>query len=237
MKKAVFTDAEATARGLSHQLMGLMNEKKGAPFYLAISGGGTPSLWFRILANEFADKVNWNALRLFWVDERCVDGSHPDSNYGVAQQLLLQRVPIAPEHIFRIIGEADPEQEARRYSLQAQQIVPLYNQTVQFDLVVAGLGTDGHTSSIFPGQEGLLTSQLPYAVSEHPVSKQRRIALTGQPMIQARNLIFHLTGNEKREILRQILNKTEEGKTLPSAYILERALNPTLFADEAAAGS
>ncbi|MGE4568443.1 MAG: 6-phosphogluconolactonase [Bacteroidales bacterium] len=235
MRTEIFEDAAATARGLSHELLRLMQEKEGKPFFLAISGGSTPSLWFRILANEFAERINWNALRLFWVDERCVEPTHPESNYGVAKQLLLDRVPLAPEQVFRIYGEAHPAEEANRYSAQAESFIPATNGVLRFDLVVAGLGTDGHTSSIFPGQEALLTCKSSYAVSEHPVSKQRRVALTGQPMIGSRNLLFHLTGGEKSAILQQVLHPSAGGKMLPSAYILERALNPALFIDRAAA--
>jgi len=235
MRKEIFEDAAAVARGLSLELIRLINGKVGEPFFLAISGGSTPSVWFRILAGEFADKVNWEALRLFWVDERCVEPTHPESNYGVAKQLLLDRVPLAPEQIFRIHGEADPQQEAKRYSSQAESVIPASNEVIRFDLVIAGLGTDGHTSSIFPGQEGLLSCIQPYAVSEHPQTKQRRIALTGKPMIEARNLIFHLTGSDKRAILQQVLHPSENSLLLPSAYILERALNPALYIDRAAA--
>lgn len=131
----------------------------GADFYFAFSGGTTPSLMFDIWAHEFREETPWMRMRIFWVDERCVSVSDSDSNYGTMLRLLLQEVGMPDEYVYPIHGDCrSPAQEAKRYSDLVSSTVPLRRGFPTFDIVLLGAGDDGHTSSIFPGQEYLLSS-------------------------------------------------------------------------------
>ena len=223
---------------------------------IALSGGSTPALMFRLWAEEFAEQTPWDHIRFFWVDERCVPPTDPESNYGMTLRNLLARVPVAEENVMRIMGENTPADEARRYEQLVRSLVPAEGGFPAFDIVLLGAGDDGHTSSIFPGQEQLLNTHEAYAVGTHPVSGQQRVALTGLPIIHARHLFFLLTGAAKAPVLADILrgedegiegsdsslSETPAGKPLeknfgPAAYVAHRALhNVEIFADEAAKG-
>lgn len=113
-------------------------------------------------------------MKIYWVDERCVPPEDSDSNYGMMRNLLLGIAPIPYENVFRIRGEAKPVKEAVRYSELVKQQLPYRLGWPEFDIVLLGAGDDGHTSSIFPGQENLLTSTSSYVVSIHPCNGQKR---------------------------------------------------------------
>src|SRR6202789_4346999 len=126
---------------------------------VAISGGSTPKSTFKLLADPagpFAASVPWGKLQLFWVDERCVGPDDPESNYGVARELLLSKVPIPAENVFRMEGELDPEVAASRYESALRNGLRVEGaEAPSFDLLALGMGPDGHTASLFPNTEGL----------------------------------------------------------------------------------
>lgn len=199
---------------------------------IALSGGSTPALMFRLWADEYNDRTPWQRLRFFWVDERCVAPTDKESNYGMTHRELISKVDIPEENVVRILGENDPEAEAERYEQVVRRELPEEEGQPSFDIVVLGAGDDGHTSSIFPGQEHLLTTERAYAVGTHPVSGQKRVALTGLPITHAQHLYYLLTGSNKAPILADIIDQNDAG---PAAYVGKRALhNVEVFADEAA---
>ena len=126
---------------------------------IAISGGSTPKATFKLLADPaqpFLATVPWDKLQLFWVDERCVPPDNPESNYGVCRELLLTKVPIPAANVFRMEGELDPEEAASRYESTLRNVMKLEGaESPAFDLVVLGMGPDGHTASLFPHTEAL----------------------------------------------------------------------------------
>ena len=148
------------------------------------------------------------------------------------RSLLLSIVPIPYENVFRIQGEKNPKKEAARYSKLVMKEVPVENEFPVFDVVLLGAGNDGHTSSIFPGQEDLLTSNSIYVVSAHPRNGQKRIAMTGYPIQNARYVIFLITGKNKADVVEEICNS---GDTGPAAYVAHHAQNVELFMDKGAA--
>lgn len=234
MKLSVYPTPTDTARALILHLVELMNREPTRIFHLALSGGNTPALMFDLWAAEYADITAWNRLRLYWVDERCVSPDDPDSNYGMTQNLLLSAVPIPYENVFRIRGEAKPDKEAERYSDLVSRQLPLHEGYPQFDIVLLGAGDDGHTSSIFPGQEELLTAPSLYAVGQHPATGQQRIALTGIPICHAAHVIFLITGKSKAPVVADMCRSADAG---PAAYIAHHARHVELFIDKAAAAS
>ena len=232
MKLAVFPSSIETSRALILRLVELMNEEPDRIFNIAVSGGNTPALMFDLWANEYLDITPWNRMKIYWVDERCVPPEDSDSNYGMMRNLLLGIAPIPYENVFRIRGEAKPVKEAVRYSELVKQQLPYRLGWPEFDIVLLGAGDDGHTSSIFPGQENLLTSTSSYVVRIHPCNGQKRIAMTGYPILNARHVIFLITGKNKADVVEEICNS---GDTGPAAYIAHHAQNVELFIDKGAA--
>ena len=194
---------------------------------VALSGGSTPDVLFRLWADKYAQTTPWEKFRFFWVDERCVPPTDDASNYGRFKVLLSDKVPDLKEgeNVFRIIGEADPKAEALRYSELVTQLVP------QFDCIILGIGDDGHTSSIFPGQEHLLSASQPYMPSVHPVTGVKRVAMTGKPMLHAKQTIFMITGSGKSNIINRIIN---DGFDCPSSRVMQQADASEIIGDNAA---
>lgn len=234
MKSYTYHTATETAHALIKHLIGMMGREPDKIFYFAFSGGSTPSLMFDIWANEYKKVTPWKRMRIYWVDERCVLAEDSESNYGTMRRLLLDQVGMPEEFVFPILGKCPPEAEAKRYSTLVCSTVPLWRGFPAFDAVLLGAGDDGHTSSIFPGQEHLLSSFHPYEMSVNPYNGQKRIAMTGSLLFTARKLIFFITGKNKAEVVRDIL---DSGDTGPAAYVAHHAENVELFLDAQAGGN
>ncbi|MDR0939678.1 MAG: 6-phosphogluconolactonase [Mediterranea sp.] len=232
MKQNIFSTPLEASRALIHYLTGLIDEHPGQTFNIALSGGTTPALMFDLWAREYKKSTPWERLRLYWVDERCVAPDDLDSNYGLTRRTLLDKVSLPAANIFRIEGENVPEEEAARYSALVINQVPEHDGLPQFDVVLLGAGYDGHTSSIFPGQEELLTTDKVYAVATQPNTGQKRVALTGRPILNARHVMFLISGKGKAAVVKSILEDADAG---PAAYIAHRAANVELFLDQSAA--
>ena len=188
-------------------------------FSLALSGGSTPKVVFEFIALNFKNKINWNKVIIFWGDERCVSPESDESNYKMASESLLKRIPIPDENIFRILGENDPVTEAIRYSEIVSKLIPSVNSNPQFDLIMLGLGEDGHTASIFPNNIHLFDSKNLFEVSEHPDTKQKRITATGKIINNSKAVSFLATGRNKPEKVYQILEKESEWKFYPASLV------------------
>jgi len=134
-----------------------LNIDKGVA-YFALSGGSTPKFVFQMLAKDYKEKIDWYKIHLFWGDERCVPPQSDESNYGMTKKYLLDYIDIPKKNVHPVDGENNPKQEAIRYSNEIKKIVPLKNGYPKFDLVMLGIGEDGHTASIFPNQMDLLVS-------------------------------------------------------------------------------
>ena len=201
--------------------------------HIALSGGSTPKLLFELLAQEpLRSQVNWQRVQLYWVDERCVPPTDPDSNYGMTKATLLDHVPIPEENIHRIAGENDPEREAKDYCWVVGAELPFDGEYPVFDFVILGMGEDGHTSSIFPHQMELLTKEEPYAVGISPKG-QPRIAMTGPTILAAKRILFHTTGEKKAPILQNIVEEAPEAESYPATYIFRQREDVELYTDVA----
>ena len=188
-------------------------------FSLALSGGSTPKAIFKLIAGQYKDKIDWSRVRIFWGDERCVPPSDAESNFRMAQETLLKHIPVPELNIYRIKGENNPGTEAGRYSQIVDRLVPQRNHVPRFDLIMLGLGDDGHTASIFPGSIGLFNSDKLFEISEHPVTRQKRITATGKLINNAGEVCFLVTGPGKAEKVAQILHKKEGWKELPASLV------------------
>lgn len=234
MKLNIYSSPSTVACALISHILQLMKEQPTKIFHIAFSGGVTPAIMFDLWAHETAQVTPWERIKVWFVDERCVSPENPESNYGLIRKLLLSVVPIPQENIFRIRGEEKPEKEALRYAAEVEKHVPKEGQYPSFDIVLLGIGTDGHTSSIFPGQEYLLSTPYIYSVSRSPQNNQKRIALTGCTIMNSKHLIFLVTGKEKASAIHEVYTS---GDTTPSAYIAHHANHVEFFIDEAAASA
>jgi 6-phosphogluconolactonase len=228
----IYPTSVETARAIISRIIQIMEEEPDKIFNVAFSGGDTPALMFDLWANEYTDKTPWERLKIWWAEERCVSPEHSDSNYRLMRMLLLDTITISQEHIYRIKGEEKPAREALRYSELVRKYVPEKDNCPIFDMILLGMSKEGDTSSIFSGQEQLLSSTQIYEVCQSPYDGQTRISLTGHPMTKARHVMFLITGKAKANIVRKILTS---GDTSPAAYIYHHANNAEMFLDAGAA--
>ena len=200
---------------------------------VALSGGSTPKILFEHLATEYADKIDWNRLHFFWGDERCVPPDDEQSNYGVTERLLLSKIRMDEANVHRVRGEDDPDEERARYENEIYEQVELDDNAVpQFDLIILGMGEDGHTASIFPHQMQFLTSENVCEVAIHPETAQKRITLTGPVLNAAHRVAFLIVGSSKAHVLGEVLSRTGEFESYPAAHI--DAADTCFYLDSAA---
>ena len=202
---------------------------------VAISGGSTPRIWFNYLVNHFKDKLPWSKLHFYWVDERCVPPDDEQSNYGMTYTHLLHQIEIPEANVHRVRGEDDPETEAERYGQLIKQNLPDRQGWPKFDVIILGMGDDGHTASIFPDQLPLLESEKVCAVGVHPDSGQKRITLTGKVINQADWIAFMVTGQGKSEMVAKIVNQEPDSVKYPARHIVPEHGFLEWYLDEAAA--
>jgi 6-phosphogluconolactonase len=180
----------------------------------------------------------WAQTHIFWGDERMVSPTHPESNFGQAESLLLTRVPVPPTQVYRISGEVDPVTAAGAYADILQEVAGSEGALwPRFDLVLLGLGSDGHTASLFPGSASPLPDQQPtLAVSANYEDRPAgRVTLTPPAINSARHILFLVTGTEKAEALTQVLNGPDDPVRWPAQRIQPEKGTLIWFADEAAA--
>lgn len=209
--------AEYFAKELSERINRAAKIKESIK--IALSGGSTPRILFSILAEKYGRSTSWNYVHLFWVDERCVAPSDAESNYGMTKQILLDRIDIPQEHIHRMRGEDDPAKEAERYSREIMKNVAVKNSVPSFDIIILGMGDDGHTASIFPGNERLLQSDKVCETAIHPATLQKRITLTGKVINNSKEIFFLVTGIKKSPVIEQIFGKNKNSALFPSSFI------------------
>jgi 6-phosphogluconolactonase len=191
-------------------------EKK---IHVALSGGSTPQKFFHYLADSFSNDLNWAFVHLYWGDERCVPPDHPDSNFGMTDRLLIRRINIPVENIHRIHGEAEPKSETARYAAELENNLPHDNQNSPiFDWIHLGLGTDGHTASLFPGMPEAGAEEI-CILSRHPQSRQKRISITMPVINHARRVSFLVTGKSKAPLVSSILSSHPDSKSWPAAQV------------------
>lgn len=207
-------------------------------FTLALSGGSTPArLYARLASPPFSSRMDWSRVDLFWGDERCVPPDHPDSNYRLAFGHLLSRVPIPPAQIHRMRGEdPDPDGAAEAYSHELERAFALGpGERPRFDLILLGMGADGHAASLFPGSPALdEATRLVVAVRAASL-RVPRLTLTLPVLNAAARVVFLVSGEEKAEMLRKVL-RSGASRDRP-ASLIRPADGPLWLADRAAAAA
>ncbi|SER11844.1 6-phosphogluconolactonase [Neolewinella agarilytica] len=233
----VLPDGPAVARAFADHLVKRMAEKPNGPFFWALSGGSTPKLLFKLLVEEYKDKIDWQRIHFFWGDERCVPHDDPESNYGEVQKLLFDHVPVVPSQVHAVNTELSPEDAAIAYGELMIKLLPANSDGLPIlDLNMLGMGGDGHTASIFPANmKELLTDDRICAVATHPESGQKRVTMTGPVLNASDEIAFLVTGSGKTQRVAQILNKEHGAEVYPVAHIQPTSGKLHWFLDEAAA--
>lgn len=236
-KVEVFPNAEALNREAAQQIAHRTREavQCRGRCSVVLAGGSTPRALYSILATEYREQVPWSACHFFWGDERCVPPDHPESNYRMAMEAMLARVPVPAENIHRIRAE-DPD--AQRAAKQYGDEIRAYfgdGKVPVFDIVLLGLGPDGHTASLFPGTAALQEREKLVVANWVGKFAAFRITMTAPLLKLAACAMFLVQGTGKAEVLRSALHGAYEPEKLPAQLI--RPVNGDLLwlVDEAAA--
>jgi 6-phosphogluconolactonase len=226
--------SEEAARRIIKQARGAVASR--GRFTVALSGGSTPEGAYRLLAQvQYGSQVPWDGVHLFWGDERCVPPDEAGSNYRLAYQAFIAEVPIPAENVHRIRGELSPPAAALAARREMEDF--FCGPLPRFDLVLLGLGTDGHTASLFPGSDALeVVGDMAVAVeAQYEGRPAQRVTLTLPAINGARQVLFLVSGEDKSGIVAQVLGSG--GGSLPAERVRPTAGELVWLLDEAAANS
>ena len=207
-------------------------------FSVALSGGSTPRALYGLLAEPpFREAIDWPRVHLFWGDERFVPPDHPDSNYRLARETFISRASIPAGNVHRIPTEGrHPEAAATQYEETLHRFFAVPKGGVpRFDLVLLGLGADGHTASLFPGSPALSESHRLVVATHVPKLAAWRLTLTPPMLRGARHVVFLVSGSEKAHALQEVLEGPYDPERLPAQLVRLEEGDVTWLVDEAAA--
>jgi 6-phosphogluconolactonase len=232
----IVEDGTAWAESAAKEVAARLNDAvaRRAKATLVLAGGETPrSVYQRLAEPPFREQVDWPKVEIFWGDERCVSPHHPASNYAMVKEALLSRLA-ATGPVHRIRGEAGPARAARDY---AAEIRPATGADApRFDLVLLGLGSDGHTASLFPDTPGLRDERRLVVATTSPSPPHERVSLTLRAINAARNVIFLVAGRQKAAVLADVLaGGHRAGPPMPAALVRPREGRLLFIVDGAAA--
>jgi 6-phosphogluconolactonase len=217
MSATIYSDIDTLSQEAARYVVRVASESIATHgrFTLALAGGSTPKKLYGLLASEpYRDQINWALTEIFWSDERCVPPDSEDSNYHLAQEVLLSKVPISADQIHRMPADADDRDQASLTYIQEIQRVFGTNGIPSFDLLQLGMGPEGHTASLFPHQASLHEQTrliMPVTVPKPPPP---RLTFTPLLLNAATHILFLVTGQDKADALQAIL----EGEYNPDEY-------------------
>ena len=233
MEIKIYKSKEEVAEQFSQYFYDFTKDK--GEISVALSGGSTPKIVFEELASNYKEHANWDNIHFYWGDERCVPPTDEQSNYRMTKEYLLDHIDIPEGNIHRIKGENDPLEESKEYAGHIEKQLATHNGIPQFDLVILGMGEDGHTASIFPHQIDLWDSGEYCEVAQHPETGQNRITITGSIINNAKVVVFLVTGQGKAEKIDEIINKRGDYLQYPANLVNPESGNLIWFLDEDAA--
>jgi 6-phosphogluconolactonase len=240
----VYPDRESWARAAANAVVDRARAAIDARdnFRLALSGGETPRpVLARLVGADCLSRMDWSRVSLFFVDERCVPSGDARSNYAMARDVLLNHVPIAAARVHRVHGEDDPELAAAEYARvldtpdDGRKHGSEPTGRARLDLALLGMGRDGHTASLFPGAAAVMETRRRVVAVYAEASRMWRVTLTPVTLNAARNVLFLVSGSEKAETLRQVIEGPHEPMVWPAQAILPRDGSLHWLVDAAAA--
>jgi 6-phosphogluconolactonase len=231
----ILPDPPALAHRVAEWMTAAALAAKG-PFRVSLSGGSTPKTLYGILASdEFRSRFPWRRVSWYWGDERFVPYDHPESNYRMTREAMLSKVPVPPENIHPVPADGTPDEAAGRYERTLQDAygaATLDPTRPVFDITLLGLGPDGHTASLLPG-EPVLTERKRWVVAVSHGRPEIRITMTYPVIESSRHVAFLVAGREKAAILAEI----RSGSSQVPAARLRPVGELVWFADREAAGA
>ena len=229
-------DAEAVAREAARWFVSLARAAVAGRgrFGVALAGGSTPRRVYEIIAADARDAVGWEKVHVWFGDERCVPANHAESNYRMASEALLSRVPLLPENVHRMTGEGDAAANARLYEGELRSFFE-GEPWPALDLVLLGLGDDGHTASLFPHTPAIAEREAWVAANWIEKLDAYRLTLTAPAINHAARVAFVVTGGAKAAALAEVVEGPRDPLRLPAQLIRPRNGAPDWFVDEAAA--
>ncbi len=233
-------DIEALGKETAKQFARLAEQyvtQKGR-FTVALSGGSTPQVLYKYLSlPPIRSEIPWGGIHIFWGDERMVPPDHPDSNFRMANEILLKKVPIPDENIFAMpMKETDPDRAAEMYEAAIHDCFdPDEDEIPVFDLILLGIGEDGHTASLFPQTAALNEEDAWVAKNYVPKLDKTRLTLTFPLINQAKNIFFLASGEKKAPVIQGLLSSTQPAMHYPAAKVKPVSGKLSYFIDEAAA--
>ena len=239
MQIAIYPDTDTLSHEAAQYIVRLANEAivTRGRFSIALSGGSTPKALYGLLATEpYLSQINWSSVEIFWSDERCVPPDDPDSNYAMANEVLLSKIPIQLHQVHRMPAEkADRDAASQDYTLEMQRVFGT-NGIPAFDLIQLGMGPEGHTASLFPHQQSLREQErlvMPVSVPKPPPP---RLTFTPPLLNAARHVLFLVTGSEKAGAVQAVLEGSYQPEEYPAQLVRPAAGEVTWMLDTAAAG-
>lgn len=208
-------------------------------FSIALSGGSTPKSLFNLLATNARSALPWDRMFFFWGDERHVPPTDPESNYRMASEVMLSKVPVPTANIFRMPAEnPDAARAAEDYEKTLRKFFQLSgNQVPQFDLILLGLGPDGHTASLFPGTAALREKSRLVVANWVEKLKTNRLSFTLPVLNAARCVAFLVSGTDKAAVLKTVLEENAPAEQFPAKLVNPSSGKLIWFLDRAAASS
>ncbi|OIN96673.1 MAG: 6-phosphogluconolactonase [Anaerolineae bacterium CG1_02_58_13] len=229
----IFKDADELSRAAAELFVTLAVQsiRERGRFLVALSGGSTPMALYRLLARE---PIDWTRIHVFWGDERLVPPEDPENSYGQAWEALLKHIPIPTENIHRVASELDPVAAARDYASILREFAAPPLDWPRFDLVLLGLGEDGHTASLFPGSPVDATEPVIAVTAQYQGRPARRVTLTPPVFNAARQVIFLVTGANKAVTLKGVFSDYNSSEQIPAKRIQPADGQVTWLVDKAA---
>jgi 6-phosphogluconolactonase len=205
----IYENPQALSKGFTDFLLKLSDVYPH--MNLALSGGTTPKVIFDYWAEHCRTLIDWERISFFWGDERCVPPENVMNNYGMTKDHLFDKVPEIPNNnIYRIHGENEPEEEAIWYSKVLSIKLMQRLDLPSFEIVMLGLGDDGHTVSIFPDQISLWDSKDVCVIGKHPESRMQRVTISGRVVNNAQYVVFLATGKNKAEKVKDVIRNRDK---------------------------
>ena len=216
----ILGSADVFYKAIAAHLTGLINISLNGKDYfnLVLSGGDTPRELYRLLATEYRQRIPWPKIRLYWCDERLVAHDHPESNYRMVKETLLIDQPLPSENIFPMPTDlSTPEEAASSY----ENLLRSYFDGLwpRFDLILLGLGADGHTASLFPGTPAINEKNKWVVTTTQPKTLQSRLSLTLPVLNQARHIYFIVTGKDKSHALQRATSDPPDPINCPASAV------------------
>jgi 6-phosphogluconolactonase len=233
----IFDTPEQVARAAAERFVdySIASIREHGSFAVALAGGSTPRRAYELLGeNEFKSRVDWSRVYLFFGDERMVPPSSPESNYHMVNEALLTRITIPTANVHRIIGETTPAASAVSYEAELRSFFGAVEWPL-FDLVLLGMGADGHTASLFPGSAALKEETKWVVTTRQPQTGQDRISLTLPAINHAAAVLFLVTGKEKAHCLAKVFSAPKPQQPLPGQLINPETSLTTWLLDKLAA--